>query len=283
MQIVYQILELRRRTIARSGRIIPCHLISPGAVKGMFRNSHQLHMGISHLFHIIRQGMGKLLVRIESLFILLCSRVLHPGTGMHFIDGHSSVSWVMLRPVFHPYAIAPVKIGNIGNAGGRPGPQFRPVAVRIRLVKSLSILRGNIKLIELSHLRIRHKTFENADFTHLRHGIGILLPVIKLPYDRNALCIGRPYGKINPFMSVQSHGMGAHFFIDIIVSALSEQILIQFTEYHFFHTFIPPVPAYIKPRSRIFSVRWSQDPDHHCIFLRKPHPDILFPPPEEQM
>ena len=50
VQHVDQIHEIIRRAVSRSRRIIAGHLIAPGTVIRILRNSHQLDMRILHLF-----------------------------------------------------------------------------------------------------------------------------------------------------------------------------------------------------------------------------------------
>ena len=69
MHVIHKILEVLRGTIPGSGCIISCNLVSPGTVKGVLRNPHQFHMGISHLFHIVSQGMRQLSVIVKSILI----------------------------------------------------------------------------------------------------------------------------------------------------------------------------------------------------------------------
>ena len=56
MKIINHIFEILRCSITGGRSIISGHLISPGSVKGMLCNSHQLYMGISHLLHIVSKG-----------------------------------------------------------------------------------------------------------------------------------------------------------------------------------------------------------------------------------
>lgn len=82
MQFVDKIHEVLRGTVSCRGRIIPNHLIPPGAVKGMLHHGHQLHMGISHFLHIGNQVCG--------YFPVICIKAVSPaadkGTKIQFVD-----------------------------------------------------------------------------------------------------------------------------------------------------------------------------------------------------
>ena len=100
MQIINHISKIFRRSITRSRCIISCHLITPGAIIWILRNSHQFHVCISHILYIFCDSLCKFTICIESF--IFSSRMSHPRTHMHFINRH----WVrFLIPLFsflHP-------------------------------------------------------------------------------------------------------------------------------------------------------------------------------------
>ncbi len=108
VQLIDQIHEILRCTVAGSRRIITGHLISPGAVKGMLRNPHQLHMGIFHLFQIFHDLLCKLSVCVKPFFCPVIG-MLHKGTDMTFINCHRFLIHVFLIPLGHPFLIFPLK------------------------------------------------------------------------------------------------------------------------------------------------------------------------------
>ena len=71
VEIVHQIFEFFRRSIAGSWRIISRYLISPGTIKRMLRNTHQLYMSIPHLLDIVGQRMSKLNIIVKTFRIRL--------------------------------------------------------------------------------------------------------------------------------------------------------------------------------------------------------------------
>ena len=73
VHIIHKIHKVLRSTVSGCRSIISGYLISPRAVKGIFRYSHQLDMGISHMLYIFCKFMCKLPVIKKSV---LCSVIL---------------------------------------------------------------------------------------------------------------------------------------------------------------------------------------------------------------
>ena len=85
MQIIYKIRKILRCAITGGWCIISSHLIPPGSVKRMLRNSHQLDMCISHILHILRQFRCQLTIIIVSRFVIAV-RMFFPAARMYFIN-----------------------------------------------------------------------------------------------------------------------------------------------------------------------------------------------------
>ena len=224
VQIIDHIGKILWRAIAGSRRIISGHLIAPGSVKRMLCNPHQLHMGISHLLDIIRNGMGKFTIRIKSL--ILCARMTHPGAHMYLIDRQRILLLIPLFSLLHPLLVRPFQIGNIGHSGSRTRTPLRIICKRIRLKNPLSCLCLNTEFIQIPFLRSRHKTSVDPQRLLPLHLIRLKIPCIKLTYNRHTDCMWRPYCKIDTFLLLLHGLVRSHLAEDLIVRALSEKILI---------------------------------------------------------
>ena len=119
VKIIYQIFEILGCSIAGSRRIITGDLISPGTVKGMLCNPHQLHMCIAHILHILGKLHRQFPVIEKAFLILLCRRMLHPGARMYLIDRHGILSLVKFLTILHPGGIFPFVIPDIRDSGCR--------------------------------------------------------------------------------------------------------------------------------------------------------------------
>ena len=233
VKIIHQIFEILRASIAGGGRIISCHLVSPGTVEGMLRDSHKLYMGVSHFFYIFRKLMGEFSVIIETVFVFFRDGMLLPGTGMYFIDSHGRDFFIKILAVLDPYRIFPYIVCNIGNSRGGARSHLSFIGVGIRFIKLLSVHSDDEEFIEIADLRTGNKHFKHADRAGFGHGIGFLVPVIEVSDHGNRLCPGRPYGKIYALLPSLCGGMGSQLLIDIIMCALTEQILVKFRKLHF--------------------------------------------------
>ena len=205
MQVVYEIHELFRRAVAGGGGKVSRHLISPGAVKWVFRNAHQLHMGIAHLLYISCQLMGSLCVCIKA--VPFRPVPFAPGTQMHFVNAHGQLLRICLGPLLNPCAVSPGKALDIGCDRGCAGAVFRAESKGIRLVENLAGLGGNGKFIELSQLHARIKNLPDAGFGDTFHGAGLRIPVIKIAYQMDLFCMGSPDGEIDAVLSLVRLGM----------------------------------------------------------------------------
>ena len=69
MKVIDHPCKIFRRSITGSRCEIARHLISPGAIKRVFRNPHQFNMRVSHVLYILGDLFRKFPVIIESLIL----------------------------------------------------------------------------------------------------------------------------------------------------------------------------------------------------------------------
>ena len=120
MEIIHEITEIIGGAVAGGGGEITGHLIAPGAIKGIFQKTHDLHMGISHFFYIVGKLFGKLPVGKEFF------PVLFPGAEMDLVNGKGSQ-----RQAVHFYACPPRQNPSRcgGTAAAAPAKPFRGEAL----------------------------------------------------------------------------------------------------------------------------------------------------------
>ncbi len=228
--------------MAGGGGIVPGHLVSPGTVKGMFRNPHQLHMGISHLFHILRQSRGQLPVVIVAVLVRSVW-MLFPGTGMHLINRHRLLFGLPCPALLQPRAVTPLKPADIRHPGGRPRPQLCRGCKGICLVQQPVIRRLNQVFIEAALFHSRNKQLVDSQRIQTFHLAAPGIPAIELSNHMNPEGMRSPDRKIYSFSSLILGGMGPQLLENIIVGTLTEKILIHlchkagraFFRLHFFH------------------------------------------------
>ena len=224
VQIIDHIGKILRCPVTGSRRIISGYLIPPGSVKRVLRNPHQLHMGIPHLLHIIRNRMSKFTIGIKSL--ILCARMTHPGAHMYLIDRQRILLLIPLFPLLQPLLVRPLQIRNIGHSGSRTRTPLRIICKRIRLKNPFSCLCLDTEFIQIPFLRSRHKTSVDPKRLLTMHLIRPKIPCVKFTYNGHSRCMRRPYCKIDTFLLLLHGLVCSHLAEDLIVRALSEKILI---------------------------------------------------------
>ena len=221
---INQVCKILRRPIAGGRRIISCHLIPPGTVKGMLCNTHQLHMGKFHFLKIADKTIRKLPVIIKT--VLRPVRMLHPGADMTFIDSQRFPVHILSRTFLHPYRICPFKMGNIRGNGSCARPFFRIVGKRVRFVKLTAVRRGDQKLIHLSRAYSGNKKLINSSRTLFFHWVLGFLPSVEGTENMYLQRMRRPDSKKHSLLSVLHGRVGPQFFVDVIMCPLCKQILI---------------------------------------------------------
>ena len=146
---------------------------------------------------------------------------------MHLINRHGTCIRIKGLTVLHPGIIFPFIIGDVGNTGGCSRTHLSSVGIGICLVKFLAMCTCNVKFIQLSNLRSRYKCLINTNGSNFFHGILLCVPFIELTYNRNRLCIRCPHCKINSFFPVLCIRMCSQLPVNIIIRALTEQILVK--------------------------------------------------------
>ena len=229
MEIIYKIHEILWRAISGGRRKISGYLIAPGAVIGMFRNSHKLYMGISHFLHIGSQLMGGLDICIAAIFFRAV--LFTPGAQMNFIDAHGLLFRVFLSPLGDPVCICPGKAGEVGCYRSGAGSVFCAESKGIGLIKDFSRIGSNGKFVEFTCFHAWVKVFPDSHIRDFFHGIGIRVPAIEVAYQMNLLCMRSPNGKINPCFSFEKSWDEPQFLVNIIMSAGSEEIAVQLRDH----------------------------------------------------
>ncbi|GFI49991.1 hypothetical protein IMSAGC020_01192 [Lachnospiraceae bacterium] len=112
--------EILRRTIPGSRRKIPDHLVSPGTVERMLRDTDQFHMRIAHILKIRRTFLRKFTIIIKTF--IFASGMPLPRTNMRLIDRHRLFRMLPGLAVLHPYIVRPRNLRKIGNLRCRPRP-----------------------------------------------------------------------------------------------------------------------------------------------------------------
>ncbi len=180
--------------------IISSNLISPGTVKGIFRNTHQLYMRILHFFQIFHDSAGKLAVIIKSVFRAV--GMFHPGTDMAFVYRHRFFIIVFSVSCLHPCVVRPFEFCDIKSFGSISRSHFRIIGKWVGFIKFFSRRGLNKIFIHLIFTDARDKYLMNASRPQFFHRMTLFIPVIECADDMNARRIRRPDRKIHSFNTV---------------------------------------------------------------------------------
>ena len=228
MEIIHQIHEFLRGSVTCCRRIISGYLISPGAVKRIFRNTHQFNMRISHPFAVFDEFMGKLGIVQETVLIVPVAFL--PGSKVNFINCHRLFKRVLFGTLFHPGIVFPVVSVNDRGTAGSCRTQFRMECIRISLIQDISLFGCNRILVCFAFLHSFNETFKDTALFQRNHVICGGIPCITVTDNGNGFCVRSPYRKMPSLLPIKHCRMCTHFLVDLIVSSLTEQIPVIFRQ-----------------------------------------------------
>ena len=191
----------------------------------MFRNAHQLHMGVAHLLHVGGQLVSRLHICIET--ILLRAVFLAPGPKVDFINAHGAGDRVGLAALFHPLAVRPSVSFDVGGHGGGAGAVFRAVGVGVGFEQNLARLGGDGKFVELAGCHAGDKALPDTGLGQLGHGSDFRVPAVEIAYQMNGTGVGGPHRKVVSRPASIGFGVRAQLFKDLVVGACSEEVAVQ--------------------------------------------------------
>ena len=198
VHIVHEIHKIIRSAVTAGGRVIAGHLIAPGGVQRMLHHRHQLHMGVTHLLHVIRQRTRDFPVIVKFragdllAFRVQLQLLAFPGAQMNLVNGHRAGKQLVLRPFLHPIPVLPLIPSDIPDHGGRVRAQLRVIGVRIGLQHGKSRLGLDFILVNLSRLQAGNKQLENAGVPQETHGMAASVPEVKIAHHADPHGAGRP-------------------------------------------------------------------------------------------
>ena len=261
VQVVDHIGKIFRRTVTAGRSKVTGHLVAPGAVKGMLRDSHQFDMGIAHLFQIVRNRMGEIAVIVETVLIVAVG-MAHPAADMALIDGNRGAVLYKGLLLLHPGAVCPADFTDIRNYRRSSRTLLRLVCIGVCLIELPPVRRMDQILVHLAFLRFRKKCFPETYGIQTFHRNALLIPAVEFTDQVDSHGMGRPDSKMNSLLPVHCGRMRAKFPENVIVHTFSEEILIQFMKK-------------FKPHSRSFLHYWRFT--LNCLFCLFLVHDWTFP------
>ena len=200
MKCIHQVHEILGMSVSGSGSIVTCHLISPGSVKRMLGNAHELHVRELHDLEILGEAVSKLSVIVKT--VRASVGMLHPGTDMALVNCQRLAVGILVGTRLHPARIAPLVTGNVDGTGCCAGAQFRPVSVRIGFILLGSVLRCDAVFVEFAFAESGNEQGPDSACIILRHRMRLFVPSVESSDHVDCLGVRRPDREEDSLLSV---------------------------------------------------------------------------------
>ena len=218
MHLVHKGHEVVGGTVAAGGCVVSADLIAPAAVKGIFGDGQQLHVGVAHI-----QYVGDEFIRQFGIVVGHTVRLHLPATGMQLIDEHGSVDHIALFLFFFPGGIAPGEAAQVIDLAAVGGAGLGVEGIRVGLVCQLIRRRGDAVFVHIKLLHTGNKHFPDT-VVHLLHQVGCRNPVVEIAHHGDSLCMRRPKAEHNARLAVLLTKVCAEIAVSLHVISLPEQI-----------------------------------------------------------
>ena len=200
--IVDEVHEVFGRAVAAGRREVAGRLVAPRAVERVLADRHELQVRVAHLVHVVDELLGQLAVVEVAATVF---RPL-PRAQMHFVNRDRLLEPVGVRPLVHPGAVLPGKIGQLIDDRSRVRRHLGIEGDGIGLFEVAAVVRAKDVLVNVAVLHARDKSGPDA---RIASPEPILpgLPAVDVADDRDFDRIGRPDGKTGTGGAVNHIGM----------------------------------------------------------------------------
>ena len=219
VQLVHKGHKVLGGAVAAGGCKIACDLIAPAAIKGVFHDRQQLHMGIAHIGDIRDQLVCQL-----GIVIGLAALLHLPAAGVHLVDVHGAVDHVRLFLCCLPCVIVPHKAGDIVDlaAVGRAGLGVE--CIGIGLIDQITCTGGHAIFVNIIFLHARDEQFPYGIAIHLAHRVAARLPAVEVAHHADRHSMGCPHAEHHARFTGARFHVCAEVTVCFTVIALFEQI-----------------------------------------------------------
>ena len=214
--------QLIGAAIAAGGGEIAGRLVSPGFVQRVFRNRHQLDMGVAHV-----GGIGD--ERVSELGVAIAAAVgmAPPRTGVHFVDIQRRVQPVGARAPLKPLAVAPRILRRLAYPRRRCRAQLETLGVRVGFHHHRTAgAVANFVLVQRAGRQFRHEQFPHPAGAARLQRMHAPVPGIEIADQAHALGIGRPHREAHARDALNRHRPRTQRKIGLVQAAGAEQIQI---------------------------------------------------------
>ena len=217
MESVHQPHKSVRRAETRRNAEISRYLIPPATVERVFRNGHEFHVGIPHLFDVRHELCRKFIVSIVTAvgFFL-------PAAEMYFVNIYGRGINRIAPFRFAVRAVLPLVSPEIVDLGSGARRRFAVERVGIGLVHP-SLFRFNGIFIGIVSFQPRDKGFVNALCADALHRVAFGIPAVEIAHDGNGFRTRRPRSEKHALFALAFAEMRAQIVIGFVIRALMKQ------------------------------------------------------------
>jgi len=213
--------EIEGRTEAVRRGVEARDLVTPGAVEGMLRRRHQLHMGEAHLRAVGGELRAELPV-VQDAAALLGDAA--PGGEVHLIDGHRAGAQVGLPAGLQPGLVMPDEAGEVADDRRMVRRRLEVERVRIRLQERRGVMRSDeLVFVTRAGGEAGEEDLPDAGSPEAAHRVGAAVPEIVVAYDGDPPGGRGPDREGDPRDAVDRADVGTQLVVGPMVVALAEE------------------------------------------------------------
>ena len=219
MELIHKSHQVLGGAVAAGGCKIAGDLIAPAAVKRIFHDRQQFHMGIAHLCDIRDQLVCQL-----GIIVGLTALLHLPAAGVHLVNIHRAVDHISLFLCCLPCIIVPRKTTDIVDlaAVGRAGLGVERIG--IGLIDQITCAGGHAVFINIIFFHARDEQFPYGIAIHLAHRVAARLPAVKVAHHADGYSMGCPHAEHHTCFTGTCFHVCAKVAVCLTVIALFEQI-----------------------------------------------------------
>ena len=222
MTAVDQITQIVRSAEARTRGIVTGDLVTPRLVQRVLHDRQEFDMGVAEIGDI-----GDELVRHRPEIQEAAVGPAPPGPGVDLVDAHGLMHPVPFGPVREPIPVLPFEGAWRDDARGGVRAHGHRLAVGICLDQALPLVVDELELIEVIRHQAGYEELPDPGCAPVAHGMPESVPAVEIA-DHACASQGRcPDGEAATADAVDFHGVRAQQAVDVVVSALAEQVQVE--------------------------------------------------------
>jgi hypothetical protein len=222
VQVIDEVLEVRRRAVAAGRRVIARHLVAPGPVERVLHDRQELDVRETHRQRVVGEERSDLAIVQEPVPRLGRAP---PRPQVHLVDRDRGVRPVPPRPVGHPLSVRPGEV-ELRDDGARAGRRLGGERVRIRLVHAVALEAGHDVVLVRRARDAGNESLPDARLPARLERFRSHVPAVPIPHDRDRPRVGSEDDKEDAGRPLERGRMRAELLVDPQVRSLVEEMQI---------------------------------------------------------